>query len=100
MDVSSLRLTEAFEGCTLILRVRAGARREGILGVHGDALKVGVHAAPERGRANRAVLELLARALDVPPGRVRLLSGRSSPDKTVLIEGMTREELRRRLSAL
>ena len=98
MDVSSLRLTNTPEGCRLVLRVRAGSRREGILGAHGEALKIAVNAAPERGRANRAVLDLLARHLGIPASRLRLLTGKTSPGKTVLIEGMTSDELRRRLS--
>ena len=98
MDVSTLRLTDTPAGCRLILRVRAGSRREGILGARGEALKIAVNAAPERGRANRAVLDLLARDLDIPASRLRLLTGEVSPDKTVLIEGMTSEELRRRLT--
>jgi hypothetical protein len=97
MDLSSLNLTENREGCCVLLKVRAGARRNAIAGPHGEALKIAVTAAPERGRANRAVLELLAEALGLPVGRLRILRGETSADKAVLVEGLGSEDLRRRL---
>ena len=72
-------------GTRLELRVKPGARRSAIVGVHGGALKVAVPAAPERGKANRAVLDLLGEALGLPPSSLRLLSGEASRDKTVLV---------------
>lgn len=74
---------------SLRLRVVPGANRPGIVGRHGDAWKVRVSAPPEHGRANDAVLDLLARTLDVPRRDVRLASGASSRDKVVVLEGMT-----------
>jgi uncharacterized protein (TIGR00251 family) len=70
-------------GCRLRLKVRAGARRDAIEGVHDGALRVHVTAAPERGKANRRVLELLADALGVPPSSLRILSGETRTEKTV-----------------
>jgi uncharacterized protein YggU (UPF0235/DUF167 family) len=80
-----LELTPAPGGTRLRLRVRAGATRDAVLGVHGGALKLGVTAAPERGRANRAVLRLLAAKLDLAPSELRLVAGTTSADKVVLV---------------
>ncbi len=82
---SELELTQVKEGTRLRLRVKPGARRTEVVGPHGGALKVKVAAAPERGKANRAVIELLARTLDVPAAAVEILSGETSQDKTVLV---------------
>jgi hypothetical protein len=98
-DFSSLRIADTPEGARLKLRVRAGVRRDEIVGAHGEALKIAVSAPPERGRANRAVLVLLAARLGVPPSTLRLVAGETSPDKTVLVEGMPGDELKRRLTA-
>ena len=65
--------------------MRAGASRTAILGVHAGALKLSVTAAAERGRANHAVLVLLGKTLGVPPSALELLSGTTTPDKTVLV---------------
>jgi uncharacterized protein len=73
------------EGTVLGVRVRPGARREGVVGVHGDALKIAVTAPAEGGRANEALLALLARLFGVPRRDLRLLSGETSREKRVLV---------------
>lgn len=84
-------------GSTLRLRVAPGARRDEVVGLHGDALKVAVRAPPERGRANDAVLDLIADRLGVSRAQVSLERGAASRDKTVRILGLDPAEVRRRL---
>ncbi len=76
-------------GIRLRLRVTPGARRPGLGGLveSGARLAVRVSARPTEGRANKAVEDLLAKALGVPKGRVRVVRGQRSRDKTVWIEG-------------
>ncbi len=81
------------------LRVSPGARRSEVVGRHGDAWKVRVSAAPEKGRANEAVLRLLAGALGVPRAQLTLVSGHSRPDKLVELAGIAPDEAARRLAA-
>lgn len=83
---------------SLRLRVVPGANRPGIVGRHGDAWKVRVSAPPEDGRANAAVLDLLARALDVPRRDLSLTSGASSRDKIVVLEGVRDDVVEARLT--
>jgi uncharacterized protein (TIGR00251 family) len=89
--VSGLELTQTLVGTRLRLRVKPGSRKVGILGVHGGALKLGVAAPPERGKANRAVVKLLARILDLATTDVQLVTGQSSQDKTVFVPLATGE---------
>lgn len=84
----------------LALRVSSGARRTAVVGRHGDAWKVTVTAAPERGRANADVVRLLARTLAVPPARVSLVKGSAARDKVIEIEGISTEEAERRLAGV
>jgi hypothetical protein len=79
------------------VRVSAGARRTELVGRHGEAWKVRVAAAPERGRANEAVLDLLSRELELPRRAVSLVSGHAAREKVVLLEGIDRAESERRL---
>lgn len=81
------------------LRVVPRAPRPGVVGRHGDAWKVRVTAAPEDGKANEAVLELLSGALDVPPENLRPMSGKTSRDKVVSVRGMSAGEVNGRLAA-
>ena len=71
----------------LQLKVVPKASRNRIVGWVGERLKIQVTAAPERGKANDAVIEVLAAALGVPRSRVRIIGGETSPMKTVEIEG-------------
>lgn len=80
-----LELTSVAGGTRLRLRVKPGARKTAIVGIHGGALKIAVAAAPERGKANRAVVALLAKALGLPVSAVTIASGETSQDKVAEI---------------
>jgi len=81
------------------LRVSPGAGKAGIVGRHGDAWKVRVTAAPEHGRANEAVLRLVAEALAVPRDALTLVSGHGGRDKIVELVGLGPALVERRLSS-
>jgi len=84
----------------LRLRVVPGtSKNPGVVGRYGTAWKVRVAAPPERGAANRAVLELLASTLGVPNTAVRLVSGRASRDKMVEVAGLGPGEIEDRLAS-
>jgi uncharacterized protein (TIGR00251 family) len=76
-------------GADLEIRVKAvpGARRDEIVGLLGDRLKVRVSAPPEGGRANAAIAACLAEALGVAPRAVELAQGASNPQKTFVVRG-------------
>jgi uncharacterized protein (TIGR00251 family) len=81
----------------LRLKVSPGSAQGEIVGRHGEAWKIRVAAAPERGRANEALLRLLASALRVPAGKLSLVSGHTSRDKVVELRGLGAAEAARRL---
>ena len=81
------------------LRVSPGAGKAGIVGRHGDAWKVRVTAAPEHGRANEAVLRLVAEALAVPRDALTLVAGHGGRDKIVELTGLGPALVERRLSS-
>jgi uncharacterized protein len=69
------------EPILLRVRVQPRARANAVKGWRGEALSVSVTAAPEGGKANRAVIALLADALSVPPSSISLVRGAASRDK-------------------
>ena len=98
MDEQSLETRPAQEGGTLFrLRARPGASRNGLEGIHGGALKVAVHAPPEKGKANKALLEVLAKTLGIPKNRFSLAKGETSKDKWIAVQGVSPAELERRI---
>jgi hypothetical protein len=83
----------------LRLRVAPGSGRAGIVGRHGDGWKVRVTAPPEDGRANDAVLRLVADAVSVPRRAVTLVSGHTGRDKIVQLDGVGPAQTERRLAS-
>jgi uncharacterized protein len=83
----------------LRVRVQPRASRSEIVGWRPDgALSVRVAAPPVEGRANAAVAALLARALDLRPSAVTIEHGTHGRDKLVRVDGLTPEEVRRRIT--
>jgi uncharacterized protein len=87
------------EPTRLRLRVFPRARRAGVVGRHGDAWKVRVAAPAHAGRANDAIVRLLADTLSLPRDAVRLVSGHSGPDKIIELAGIDPSVTERRLAS-
>jgi len=80
------------DGISVALRVTPRGGRDDIDGLERLAdgrtvVKVRIRAVAEGGQANRAVTELLAKALGVPKGKVRILSGATSRLKQIAVDG-------------
>ncbi len=84
---------------TLSVKVTPGARRDEVVGWNGGVLRLRVSAPPQDGRANAAVVALLAGALGVRKSAVAISAGRASAHKRVEIEGLTRNEVEQRLGS-
>ncbi len=98
--MSEIRIQSTSNSLLLPIRVQAGARRNHVGGVHDGRLKVSVTQAPEKGKANREVLKLLASALRVRRSALSLQSGETSPRKLICISELSEVHLRDRLSSL
>jgi uncharacterized protein (TIGR00251 family) len=81
----------------IVVTVSPGASRSRIVGRHGDGWKAQVAAPPERGRANEALVDLLAAALDLPRGRLAIVAGQTARRKVVEVAGLDLDEIARRL---
>jgi uncharacterized protein (TIGR00251 family) len=88
-------VVEAREGAVrFAVRVSPRASREAIGGVHDGALKIALTAPPVEGAANAALIALLAKALGVPKRAVRVVSGESSRQKRIEIDGVDADRVR------
>jgi uncharacterized protein YggU (UPF0235/DUF167 family) len=88
------------DGVRLRLRVKPGGRHQRLIGAYGGALKLEVSAAPEKGRANAAVIRLLSDALGLQRQRVEIVAGASSQDKVAVLTGCSVEEIMARLASV
>jgi uncharacterized protein (TIGR00251 family) len=82
---------------SLRLKVTPSASRDAVVGWQGDVLRVRVRAPAQRGKANDAVLRLLATALGVGRRRLRIVRGETSRQKVVSVDGLDEAEIRARL---
>ena len=85
------------DGAILPVSAHPGARRNEIRGEQNGRLKIGVTQAPEKGKANKAVIELLAKSLGLRKAQIELLSGETSRQKRFLVRGLSTTELAERI---
>jgi uncharacterized protein (TIGR00251 family) len=84
-----LRLTEKDGGVLLDIAVKPRASREGVGPVAGDRLVVAVSAPPVDGKANLAVIRVLAGTFGVSRSSVSIVRGETGRKKTVRVAGIT-----------
>lgn len=82
----------------LALRVTPRARRDEIVGLHGDRLRIRLQSPPVEGKANRALLRFLSQTLGVSTAAVTLVSGEHGRNKTVAVTGLDATSIRQRLT--
>ena len=86
------------EGTILPVRAQPGARRNEIRGVQDGMLKVCVTQSPEKGKANKAMVELLSKSLGLKKSQFELIAGETSHQKRFLVRGIKPEELAARVA--
>jgi uncharacterized protein (TIGR00251 family) len=82
---------------TLRVHVVPNAKIDKVVGEHGGAIKIKLRAPAVESKANAALINLLAERLKVPARTIVLARGQKSRDKLVRVDGLSEEELRRRL---
>lgn len=95
--MSNTWYSERADGVSLTLKVKANAKRNA-LAVAGDALRVEVQAPALEGRANAALIALLAAQFGCPRARVVLLQGERRSRKVVLLRGLSTAEVLERVA--
>lgn len=85
-------------GVEITIKAVPGASRDRIVGPLGDALKVQVSAPPEKGKANQAIIELIAKGLGVTARTVSIVRGATTSRKMIQISGISLDEAEARLT--
>jgi uncharacterized protein len=86
------------EGTILPVRAQPGARRNEIRGAQDGMLKVCVTQSPEKGKANKALVQLLSKSLGLKKSQFELIAGETSHQKRFLIRGVSLKELTDRIN--
>jgi uncharacterized protein (TIGR00251 family) len=90
-------IRETAKGVLLPVRAVPRASKNEIQGIYNDALKVRLQAPPVEGKANQALIRFLSDALDIPRSQLSIASGETGRNKAVLIAGISKTELLKRL---
>ncbi len=87
------------EGPNVLMTVKVvpGSSRTALAGVLGGMLKVKIAAAPEKGKANKALIQFLSKQLGTGRNDIEIISGQTNPVKQVRVTGLTAEDVRARL---
>ena len=88
---------ETSDGITFNVKIIPRAKRNEIVGIEGDALKIRLNAPPVDGRANEALVKFLAEELGVPRANIEIVRGETSRHKVVRVTKLKIAELRQRL---
>lgn len=92
-----IELKESPAGTTFAIKVHPRAKKNAITGEVDDALKLALTAPPMDGKANDACIDFFAKVLKVPRSSVTITAGQTSQNKVIRVEGLSAEEVRKRL---
>ncbi|MBR6387224.1 MAG: DUF167 domain-containing protein [Thermoguttaceae bacterium] len=95
----ALLLETRAEGVVLPVKAQPGSGRNELRGLQDGALKVCVTQIAEKGKANKAIVEFLAKALKLRKSQIELCSGELSSQKKFLIKEIGEAELRAKIEA-
>jgi len=93
-------LTDTPAGVLLPVQAQPKAKKNAVVGVHDGRLKVAVTQAPEKGKANDAILKLLGKSLGLKRSQLELVSGETSSKKVLRVTGIDADQLRDRIDRL
>lgn len=102
--MDGLGLTNAFAvravngGVQFAVRVQPGAKREGIAGTYGEAIKVAITAPAVDGKANEALVRFLSERFEIPRSRIAIIAGETSRSKVVRLLDLTADAVMAALS--
>jgi uncharacterized protein (TIGR00251 family) len=96
--MSELAIQEVDKGVIFMAKIVPGSSRTAICGLLGKVLKIKVAAAPEKGKANRCLIEFLAEQLGVREKAMSIISGKNNPVKHIRVSGVSAETVSRKLN--
>lgn len=95
--MDKVNITEDESGVSLVVKVVPGSSRTEIAGAHDSMLKMKIAAPPEKGKANKMLIEFLAKRLNIKKNDIIIESGQTNPIKHVRLEGVAKKDVEKLL---
>jgi len=96
--MANLTIQEVDDGVIFAAKIVPGSSQTAVCGLLDEMLKIKVSAAPEKGKANQCLIELLAKQLGVKKNAVSIISGKTNPIKRMQVLGISPETLLKKLN--
>jgi hypothetical protein len=96
--MNNLKIQEVNDGVVFAAKITPGSNRTAVAGLFDEMLKIKVSAIPQKGKANKCLLEFLAKLLGVKKKAVSIISGQTSPIKRIQVLGISAETLLKKLN--
>ena len=81
----------------LAVKITPNARRSEVSGLSGAVWRIKVAAPPDKGKANKELIEFLSKILGVKKQDIEILQGHTSHNKMVAVSGLSQEEIKKKL---
>ena len=88
-----IKIRETDGGIVVSVKVQPNSSKDRVVGEYADRIKIAVTVAPEKGKANKAVIKLFAKWLGIKNSDIQIISGETSRDKELFIKNITEEDL-------
>lgn len=95
--VNQTWINQSDDGVIITVHAVPRAAEDAVQGLHGDALKIRLHATPVDGKANETLIAFLSKTLNIPKSNIVLKSGFGQRRKIIEIRGLSKPEIERRL---
>ncbi|MEK6764975.1 MAG: DUF167 domain-containing protein [Planctomycetota bacterium] len=90
-----VKTREVEGGIVVSVKIQPNSSKDRVIGEYADRIKIAVTVAPEKGKANKAVIKLFAKWLGVKSSDIQIISGEKSRDKEVFVRNITEDDLYR-----
>jgi uncharacterized protein (TIGR00251 family) len=88
-----IKTREKEDGIVVSVKVQPNSSKDRVVGEYADQIKIAVTVAPEKGKANKAVIKLFAKWLGIKSSDIQIISGETLRDKELFIRNITEENL-------
>ena len=95
-----IKIRDKGEGIVISIKVQPNARKDKIIGEYGEQLKVAVTEQPEKGKANKAIIKIIAKWLNIKRSEIEIIAGHTSKDKEIFIGNISRKDVYKSVTCL
>ncbi len=90
-----IKIREMGDGIIIPARIQPNSSKEKVIGEYAEKLKIAVTSPPEKGKANKAIVKVLAKWLNIKSSDIQIVSGEKSKDKEIFVRNITEKDIYR-----